>query len=62
MQKHGAWFHKDIVICSEKNGLNVDVNGPCDPADAVIKIPSEQLIPVSPLNMRLEKHNFVIDP
>ena len=62
MQKQGAWFHKDISILSQENGLNVEVNGPCDPSEIVIKIPTEQLVPVSRLNMRLEDNSFVIDP
>lgn len=50
MRDNGAWFHENLTLTSENNGLLVELDGPCNPQETVIKVPTTQLIPVAPLN------------
>jgi len=62
MLARGAWFHKDMALTSENNGLLVELDGPCNPSDTVITVPISQLVPATSLNIMLEGNDFVISP
>ena len=53
--KNGAWFDDAIRVTSGEYGLTVDMNGPCNPGNVIMKVPTELLVPVEPLNMDLKK-------
>lgn len=62
MQENGAWFHDDITLASENNGLRVELNGSCNPTEVIMRVPTNQLVPVAPLNMHMQGDDFAIKP
>lgn len=62
MVKNGAWFHEGLEITGNEGGLTVNMNAPCNPGNAAMRVPVQMLVPSVALNMTVKGDDFVIDP
>jgi len=59
---NGAWFHHDLSLVCKDNSISIGVEAQHIPKELIIKMPTDLLVPIEPLNLSIKNGNFIINP
>jgi hypothetical protein len=60
--ENGGWFDEQLAIVEKDGALSIEIEGPKNQGEYIIKVPEKLLVNAKDLHIKLEGDQFIIDP
>lgn len=60
--KNGSWFHPQLALMDSNGSMSVQIEGPLNPNEVVLKVPQDLFVSSEDLNVSLKGDVFSVDP
>lgn len=59
---YDAWFHPQLALMDNGGAMSVQIEGPLNPDEIIMKVPQRLFVATDGLNVSLKGNDFMIDP
>ncbi len=59
---YNAWFHPQLALIDRGGAMSVQIEGPLNPSEVIMKVPQRLFVSADDLNVSLKGNDFSVDP